>query len=260
MGHGITVFVCEDSLDGILTGVYEAWDSRLGHSNVRLEIMQEITMELFCSYRQVNTDLSKAEKVLRTVERRLGEEASVHICQAAACTDPRKADAIYRMIALGLSLERESEIVNCLTYAPVATVLELSQTTWREYHRMLGFVRFQELYNGVLYASIEPKHQVLPLIAPHFADRLRHENFMIHDRKRGLVIVHRKDKGWVLAEDLGVDLQKTNRVSEKENYYARLWQCFHESIAIEERKNYKLQRQMLPLRYRPHMTEFYAED
>ena len=26
-----TIFVCEDSLDGILTGVYEAWDSRLGH-------------------------------------------------------------------------------------------------------------------------------------------------------------------------------------------------------------------------------------
>ena len=31
----MTVFVCEDSLDGILTGVYDAWDSRLGHSGVR---------------------------------------------------------------------------------------------------------------------------------------------------------------------------------------------------------------------------------
>ena len=27
----MTIFVCEDSLDGILTGVYDAWDSRLGH-------------------------------------------------------------------------------------------------------------------------------------------------------------------------------------------------------------------------------------
>lgn len=33
----MTVFVCEDSLDGILTGVYDAWDSRLGHSGVRLK-------------------------------------------------------------------------------------------------------------------------------------------------------------------------------------------------------------------------------
>lgn len=252
----VTVFVCPDSLDGILTGVYDAWASRLGHRNVRLEIRKDASMELFCQYIQIGTDLGKAEKVLRTVERRLGEEASVHICQAAVCSDLRKADAIYRMIVLGLSLERGSEVVNCLTYDPVATVLELSQTAWREYHRLLGFVRFAELYNGVLYATIQPKHQVLSLIAPHFADRLRHENWMIHDVKRHQMAVHRKDQGWALVDDAQLDLQRTRSVSEREHFYAQLWKCFHESIAIESRRNYKLQRQMLPLRFRPHMTEF----
>ena len=32
----IRVFQCEDSLTGILTGVYDGWASRLGHSHVRL--------------------------------------------------------------------------------------------------------------------------------------------------------------------------------------------------------------------------------
>ena len=64
-----TIFVCEDSLDGILTGVYEAWDSRLGHENVRLQTEAEGTLELFCQYRPVRRDLEKAEKVLRTVLR-----------------------------------------------------------------------------------------------------------------------------------------------------------------------------------------------
>ena len=66
----MTVFVCEDSLDGILTGVYDAWDSRLGHSRVKLQAETEDsyeTYELFCQYRQVKTDPGKAEKDRKSV-------------------------------------------------------------------------------------------------------------------------------------------------------------------------------------------------
>ncbi len=251
-----TVFVCQDSLDGILTGVYDAWASRLGHGNVRLMVDGQYTLELFCQYRHVETRLKAASSVMRTVEHRLGEEAAVHICQAAACVDDRKADAIYRMIVLGLSLERGSEIVNCLTYDPVATVMELSQTAWREYHRWLGFVRFRELQNGVLYAAFHPKHQVLSMVAPHFADRLKYENWMIHDVNRNQIALHQKGKGWFLVEAEHLDLEKLQKVSDKEYFYEELWRCFHDSISIEARRNEALQRQMLPLRFRPHMTEF----
>ena len=30
------IFLCEDSIDGIFTGVYDAWASRYGHQNVAL--------------------------------------------------------------------------------------------------------------------------------------------------------------------------------------------------------------------------------
>ncbi|MCI8415923.1 MAG: DNA metabolism protein [Lachnospiraceae bacterium] len=251
-----TVFVCEDSLDGILTGVYDAWDSGLGHGNVRLEVEQEKTLELFCQYMPVRTDRDKADKVLRTIRNRLGEESTEYICQAAASSDGRKADAIYRMVVLGLSLERGCQVINCLTYGPVATVMELSQKTWHEAHKLMGFVRFAELYNGVLYAKIEPKHQVLPFLAPYFADRLRHENWMIHDVGRRLLAVYQADTGWVLLEDGQLREERLAWVSEKEERMARLWKCFHESIAVEARINPKLQRQLLAMRFRPYMLEF----
>ena len=100
-----TVFQCEESLDGILTGVYDAWASRLGHKAVRLETEAQANLELFCRYRQVPADLEKADKVLRTIRRRMGEEGEEAVCYAAACRDPRRADAIYRMIVLGLHLD-----------------------------------------------------------------------------------------------------------------------------------------------------------
>ena len=41
------IFQCEDSVDGIFTGVYDAWACGLGHSNVGLRIRTQMNMELF---------------------------------------------------------------------------------------------------------------------------------------------------------------------------------------------------------------------
>ena len=43
------VFLCEDSPEGIFTGVYDAWESRLGHNNISLQIHTgEENYDLFC--------------------------------------------------------------------------------------------------------------------------------------------------------------------------------------------------------------------
>lgn len=251
-----TVFLCEDSLDGILTGVYEAWDSRLGHENVRLKTDETDTMELFCQYRTVRTDMEKAEKVLRTVRRRMGEKAQEAVCYAAACPDERKADAIYRLIVLGLSMEDGRQAVNCLQNPSVLLVEKLRYKAWHEAERMLGFLRFQELPGGVLYAYMEPPYAVLPLIAPHFADRLLQENWIIHDRKREQIAVHKKGSGWFLADAGLLNPGLTEEQTESEAEFQALWKVFCRSIAIEERHNPTCQKNLLPLKFRPCMTEF----
>ena len=38
------VFVCENSIDGIFTAVYDAWSSGYGHNNVRIEEQCEKTV------------------------------------------------------------------------------------------------------------------------------------------------------------------------------------------------------------------------
>ena len=50
------IFQCEDSMEGILTGVYDAWASRVGHDRVKLEAGPDHEMELFSEYRRVETD------------------------------------------------------------------------------------------------------------------------------------------------------------------------------------------------------------
>ena len=47
--------------------------------------------------------------------------------------------------------------------------------------------------------------------------------------------------------------------SAEEKDMQRLWKLFVDTIAIKERINTDLQRQMLPLRYRKYMKEFAKE-
>ena len=247
------VFVCENSIEGILTGVYNAWaealSSGLGHTHCRLAVTERLAlcrdrengqeflgggreehtgdgegicepgyfnMELFCTYRETKTDMEKAGKVIRTLRKRLGEEVYECLCYAMASREPDKAEAVYK------------RNVGC------------------EIHRELEFLRFQELENGILLARIHPKNDILMYLGPHFSDRLPLENFLIYDMSRRKALFHERNKTWYLMNTLELDDQAGSRISTQEEYYQDLFRMFCRTISIQSRENRALQRQFLP--------------
>lgn len=239
-----------------MSGVYDAYASRLGFQNVKLQLSEYTERELFADYREVEESAEKAEKVLKTIRRELGVEAYEVICRAAASWKEEKADAIFKTIVLGLHLPKDKNVMNCLTQEYVCTVSALGKKTWNEAHRFMGFVRFRELSGKLLYAQVKPENDILPLIAPHFADRFPMENWIIYDEGREKAIVHRAQKGWVMLETAKAAGFLRETISDAEKEYSALWKAFVESIGIEARKNEKLQKQLLPLKFRDKMTEF----
>ena len=236
--------------------MYDAYASRLGYENVKLQMEYEMDRELFSEYVEVEPDAEKAEKVLRTIRRELGLEAYESICQAAASWDKRKANAIFKTVVLGLHLPKKQNVMNCLTKDYVCTVADLAKKTWNEAHRFMGFVRFRELAGGILYADIRPENEVLPLIAPHFANRYPEENWIIYDERRDKFAIHRAGKGWMILEDMKIAEEVRSQLSMDEDDYRVMWKAFTQSISIEARKNEQLQKQLLPLKFRDKMSEF----
>lgn len=239
-----------------MTGVYDAYASKLGYENVKLVTDDVMDRELFAEYVEVPADSEKSAKVLRTIRREMGLEAYEAICQAAASKDKRKADAIYRTIVLGLHLPKKQKVMNCLTKEYVSIVAELSKRTWNEAHSFMGYVRFSELAGGILYAEIKPENEVLPIIAPHFANRYPEENWVIYDSGREKFAIHRAGKGWMMVEGMSIAEEAKSQLSMDEEDYRAMWKSFTKSIAIEARKNEELQKKLLPLRFRDKMTEF----
>ena len=125
----------------------------------------------------------------------------------------------------------------------------------KEAELLLGFIRFTE-YEGILISMIEPKNQVLPLLAEHFVARFSGERFLIYDRTHRSALVYDRERVRIVA----VEKLELSPPSAEERSFRALWKQFYETIAIEARYNPRCQRTHLPLRYRGVMTEHQAFD
>ncbi len=248
--------VCEDSLEGIFTGIYDAYLKKLPHEQVHLILGEEENYRLFAVYEECMPDKEKAAKVGRTLMREFGREGYMSLCRAMASKEADKAEAVYRTVAAGLSMKNKKEVMGNLKNPYIHRVFELARFTANEAHFHVEFLRFKELESGILFAQMGPKNNVITFIVPHFADRLPLENFVIHDEIRDIYAVHPAGRDWYLVYGDDKIRQMEYIFSEGEKKYSELFSCFFHTIAVKERKNKKLQRNMLPLRYREYMTEF----
>ena len=189
--------------------------------------------------------------------KRFGEISYSYIWYAMYSMESERGNAVYRTVARGLANAYKGELVNFLQDTYILAVSKMRQKVWNEAHSYMGFVRFKELKNHILYSEIEPKNHVLPIIAEHFADRFPKENFMIKDKGRNLYIVHEAGKEVMFHQQEGRGIQVTAEMhSEEEKEIQELFRIFHSTIAIKERRNLELQRQLLPLKFRENMIDF----
>lgn len=249
----MTVFVCGEEPDDIWCGIYDAWMSRLGHANVRLE-PSGCDAELFCEYRDVVRSAEKAAKVTDSIRSKLSEDIYESVYKAALSQDKYRSDKIYRFLIYAFAVG--PKVVHMLQLPAVYELFSMNRHLRGELDHMLGFTRFSQMREGVLLAKIGPKNDLTVLLAAHFADRMPQENWIIYDDNRKKAAVHQAGGGWVMVLAESELWQERLSQETDEAVFENLWKTFHQSIAIKERENPRCQRTMLPLRFRNYMTEF----
>lgn len=253
------IYQCEDSIDGIFSAVYEAGLSRYGHKYIRIEPQSATNppnIELFSEYVPVKTDSSKVTSVIRAVKNKISYEAYVHIMYAAASACLDRGDAIYQFVTYGFAVG--AKICGAVQFPGVARVLAISKMVRNEYHHYREFLRFKEVQRepSLLLATIEPENRVLPMLAPHFAERMEEEWFIIYDKTHGEAVFHPAKGEWQIGVLNQEEAQGLEKLTEQREEYVELWKTFFQNIAVVERTNKNLQRNLLPLHFRKYMTEF----
>ncbi len=158
---------------------------------------------------------------------------------------------VWRYFKLGMEIGQR--LPGMLADEPVYSVHRIARHVSHEAHKFKGFVRFREVAEGFLYARIEPEADILPLIAPHFVNRVGDRPWIIHDSGRNQAAVFDL-ASWRLIRD--IELTAEPHLSAREHIFTDLWQRYFQRHAITERHNPALQQKHVPLRYRKHLPEF----
>lgn len=240
------IYRYDGSYQGFLCCVFECF--RAKELPVSIQSWEEDQQSLF-GWKEIPTQKELADRVERSIPRKISPQA-LHLVREGFLTClPDREMALLRFLLMGYKVGTK---VTKFTTHPVVHTLEKGVLTLRnEAHHTLEFLRFSDT-GEFLAARIAPNNRVLPLVAPHFCDRLPSENFVIYDGNHGMGFLHRADSS---GEFFHADQVELPQPGEEERRWRELWKAFYRTIAVEDRENPTLRRNLCPKRYWPLMTE-----
>lgn len=242
---------CDDTFDGFLTAVFESYAHRPPPAGV---VGGQFQHRLGMGVVPVETDEHKAARVIDGICRVMKGDAYRRVWQGFLSADPEKSTVIYRYIRLGMHVGEA--VHRLLTDERVAAMDKLVRLVGRESSHQTEFLRFSRLEGGVFYAEMQPENDVLPLLMPFFTDRFNSQPFLIHDTGRQTAGVY-DTRTWYITDASSLTLPG---LSGDEKEYRRLWKRFYDTVAIRERVNPALRRQLMPKKYWRYITELTTPD
>ncbi|MDR3601127.1 MAG: TIGR03915 family putative DNA repair protein [Desulfosporosinus sp.] len=239
------IYAYDGSFEGLMCCVFESYTQKEIPSVIRPPGVQQ---SLFDTEKWIESDKHKADRVFNSIPVKISPSAQELVKLGFLTCAPHKELLIYHFLRLGFNYG--NKVMTMLTDATVCSLQKAVRYLTSESHKFKGFARFS-VYGEVLVAVIEPNNFVLPLIAMHFCDRFRSEEFMIYDKTHGMALIYQSQK----AELMFVEELTLPEVDGTEAEYRRLWRQFCKTIAIEGRNNPRCRMALMPKRYWGQLTE-----
>ena len=254
----MTLFIFDNTFEGLLTSVFEAY-SRCTFPDALLAEGEPLPL-FYDEAFTVVSDEEKAGRVWRGLQKKLSASALSCLTQCWLAEEPETASLLFRYIRKAIDASRSIE-----TNFADPDVLEFSRMWKRvdwERIRMLQFVRFQKAADGTYFAAVEPEKNVLLLITGHFKDRFADQCWLIYDIKRayGYYYDLKEVRNVVFGEDsreghLVTGILDESLMDKDEKLFQQLWKTYFKAICIKERLNPRKHRQDMPVRYWKYLTE-----
>ncbi|WP_426060943.1 TIGR03915 family putative DNA repair protein [Hymenobacter sp. B1770] len=248
-------YTYDGTFEGLLTVLFTIYDWRAAPSSIQPEATAQTG--LFAQPAHRETDEALATRVWDGLLKTMDHEARARLYHVFLSEDPERELLIFRYIDLALRTDRD--ISENYANADVRRIQRLAQQMFREKHRMEAFVRFEKSTDELFHATIDPDFDVLPLIAAHFTKRYADQRWLIYDRRRYYGLYYDLTHTDVVKFE-NSSAQTSTSVSatvldEREPLFKLLWQSYFDHVNIPERKNLKLHRRHIPLRYWKYLSE-----
>jgi probable DNA metabolism protein len=250
----LTYFVYDGSFEGLLTAVFDVYDRKAAAA--RIVPAERYQPDAFAEKTDVVTDDAKANRVWKGLQRKLSPDALRNVFSVYLSERPDREDLLLAFCRMAFATDEKVE--ENFSSPVVLQIAQVGKQLHREKHRFEAFVRFVQLGDGTYFATIDPDFNVLPLITPHFTDRYADQVWIIYDTRRRYGMHYdgrtvQEVRFDFLPATPGV--RTTGVESPHEDLYQRLWGVYYKSVNIPARRNLRLHRQHVPVRYWKYLTE-----
>jgi probable DNA metabolism protein len=255
----MTVFRYDKTFEGLLTAVFDAYARRMAPSYFPDALIgSDQTAPLFTTDdHTVVSDPDKAGRVWRALQKKLPHDVVSMLSMGWLSEEPGVDMMLMRYIRR--IFDSREKIFTDFADPDILRIKQLATRVDRERKHLMQFTRFQKGGDGTFFAPVSPLYNVLPLVIPWFADRFRDQLWLIYDIRRRYGFYYDletttevtiEDDAHLLSGQLDEAL-----LAENEKLFQSGWRGYIDGMAIKERINPKLQRQHMPQRFWPLLTE-----
>ena len=248
-------YTYDGTFEGLLTVLFSVYESKSPPNSIQLAATAQTG--LFAKPAHRATDEALATRVWEGLLKTMDPEVRARLYHVFLSEDPERELLIFRYV--DLALRAAQDVAENYANADVRRVQRLAQQMFREKHRMEAFVRFEKTTDELFHATIDPDFDVLPLIAAHFTKRYADQRWLIYDKRRHYGLYYDLTRTDIVQFENPAGAKSTSIsatvLDEREPLFKLLWQTYFDHVNIPERKNLKLHRRHIPLRYWKYLSE-----
>jgi probable DNA metabolism protein len=248
-------YTYDGTFEGLLTVLFTIYDRKAAPNSIQADAA--VQGGLFAAAAPIETSEALAARVWEGLLNSMDQEARTRLYHVFLSEDADREMLVFRYVDLAVRAARD--IADNYANADVRRVQRLAQQMFREKHRMEAFVRFEKTQDELFHATIEPDMDVLPLIAAHFTTRYADQRWLIYDRRRHYGLYYDLTRTDVVRFETATMPKAAGLAAtvldEREPLFKLLWQAYFDHVNIPERKNLKLHRRHMPLRYWKYLSE-----
>ncbi|MEA5019581.1 MAG: TIGR03915 family putative DNA repair protein [Gordonibacter sp.] len=272
----LEVAYCHDgTLEGLLSAVFEAYARHEDPQDIACD--RTLQLRLGQTVRYIETNENHAARVQQGIKRTCGDAAYDAVMHASLSDDSQAGIVVYRFIRYAMAQNRPHDCICCkrrgscagpasgvscpihmrrsvlndIAHPAVEPLHRLARSVGNERHRMIQFLRFEHMENGVWVARCNPSASVVPLLMDWFVSRFNTQPFIIYDEVHCLAGVY-AGSDWYLVRTNQLDLP--DRAADEQLIQAA-WKRLYRTVAVESRYNPELRRQFMPKRLWKNLVE-----
>lgn len=251
-------YTYDGSFDGFMSVVFEIFQRR----QWPLQIVPHncpLQLPIFEERLEVVTDQHLAGRVKRSIQKKSNSK-NLRLLHVSFLSGEQEAHGLLWRYIYKLLNDKSGTFFRNMLDRDVYDVVQTARRVKREVHRFHGFLRFQKTPDGMYVAAIDPDHQILGLLVPHFQSRFPDVNWLIYDMKRKIGVFYDQQTVKEVTFEGEAFNPLNGQISKKaremaEDHYRVLWQHYYDAISIRERRNLRQMKACMPVRYWKYLPE-----